>query len=119
MGSFTSNTLMPGQPVEPLDEYAFLVEGRYHGQVVLLAQREVLLARARRGVDDARAFALGDLVPLHDKVPYSFLRRQFVKGALVFESGKLAAGHLFQHLVLASQDRQPPLDEVERCRRHS
>src|SRR5262249_5304174 len=54
---------LPGQPVEPVDIDAEVVERRDDGQPELFAEEEILLTTAGRDVDDAGAFLLANLIP--------------------------------------------------------
>jgi hypothetical protein len=60
--------VLAGQPAEAGHEDAGLVQRRDHGQVVLLAQLEVLGAAAGGDVDDAGALGLAHLIPGDDAV---------------------------------------------------
>ena len=86
----SSATTAPVSDAEAVDVDALVVDGRDDGEAVLLAEREVLLAAARRDVDDAGALLVGDLVPRDDAVLDALLRRQLVERAAVRQADQLA-----------------------------
>ena len=83
-----------GEPVEPVDEDAELVQRRDDLQAPLLADLEVLGARSGGGMDDAGALRLAHLVPQDDAVLHAALRGQLVEGPTVAQPVQGRAGHL-------------------------
>ena len=85
------------EPVEPAVlriEPASLVDRRQHREAERPAELEILLAAARRDMDDAGAFLQRDAVPGDDLVLDLRGGRQMVEGALVPQPEQLLpAGH--------------------------
>ena len=88
-------------------EDAGLVDRHEHRQLVHAAQLEVLGARARRDVDDARALVERDVVPRDDAVLDVRQCREVVEGAAIGASHQLLAQHSLDEVRV-----RPALDGV-------
>src|ERR671934_257703 len=96
------------QPAVVLVEAPRLVDRGQHRQALAPAEIEVLLTRAGRDVDDARAFLERDLVPGDDPVLDSFRRRKVVVGPPVAPADELGASeNLLEGVVGVAGDRDP------------
>ena len=91
----------PLQEAEALDVIAEVVKRGNGRQVELFAQGEVLLAAARRDVDDAGALLLAHLRPLDHAVGDAILRRQLVERPAIGTADQIAARQLRLHDVVA------------------
>src|SRR5690606_4443892 len=89
-----------GQPVEAVDEDAGLVDRRDHRQVVLLAERIVLLTGAWRDVDDPGTFLGPDVAPGNHAMLDAVLGRKLVERPAVALADQLRALHFADDLVL-------------------
>ena len=102
--------LVGGEPVEPeaRKHAPGLVERREHGEVVDPRELEVLGARARSDVDDARSLVQSDVVPGDDPVDDALLRGEMVERPFVLEADELAAeGAADERLVGVESGRDP------------
>ena len=81
---------------------------------MLLAEGIVFFTRPRRGVNEARAVALADLVPQDDPVLDALLGGKLVERPVILETLQRVALELPDDLVFGLQRLQPALDQVER-----
>ena len=84
---------------------ALLVGGREHGEAVAAAQLEVLLAAARRDVDDARPLVGRHRVPRDHAMRDAPLGGQIVEGGGVAEPDEVGAGEPLAHVGEAGPAR--------------
>ncbi len=94
-----------GQPPVRGEERAGLVDRHQHGEVLHLAQVEVLAAAARRDVDEAGALVRRDLVPHDHPVSHLAPGAEVVEGTGVAPAHELAAQERLHDLLVAG-----PLD---------
>ena len=88
-----------------LDEEPRFVDGHEHGQLLALADLEVLGAAARRDVDDPRALVHGDVGIADHPVGDLGLRRQVVEAGDVGASDQLSAAHAADDARVGPEDR--------------
>ncbi len=89
-----------GQRTETVQEHALFVDRRHDGQAEFATEVEVLLAAARRDVDDARALGAGHQVPGDHTVRGDGLSggRQLIERAVVGPPDHLGADERAEHL---------------------
>ena len=105
--------VLPGEPVESVNEVAVLVERRDGGDAVLAAKLEVFLTRAGSDMHDARALGLADLFPRDHAMLHALLRGKLGERCPIARAHQLTRRHIAQHLVLALQNRFAFLYQIQ------